>query len=182
MAKHSQVAQGYAESLYGMARLEGVTDLLEDQLFELNKGISRGFELREFLADAAVPAAEKRQALNEILTEAASPLLRFQLDLLIDMGKAGLISEVAEAYIALVEEEKNRVLAEVTSAIPLTPELTERLAEELNKATGKNVSVKNVVDTDVLGGLVIKMEDKIIDLSLRRKLDDLRNNLRASLS
>ncbi|MFA5866640.1 MAG: ATP synthase F1 subunit delta [Actinomycetota bacterium] len=182
MAKHSEVVRGYAENMFGMAALEDSVETLEDQLFELNKGIAASPKLRDFLADAGIPAAEKKKALGEILTPSASPLIRSYTNILIDTGKAGLISDVAEAFIKLVQESKNQVLAEVTSAIPLTQDLTDHLSAELGKTTGKKVNVKNVVDTSILGGLVIKMENKIIDLSLQRKLDDLQNSLHASLS
>lgn len=182
MAKHKEVVQGYAESLYGMAELENSVDDLEDQLFELNKGISGSAELRDFLANADIPAAEKKHALDEILTSAASPLIRSYVNILIDTNKAALIVDVALSYINLVQKYKNQVLAEVTSAVPLTDDLAEKLTAELSKTTGKRVSVKNVVDTAIIGGLVIKMEDKIIDLSLQRKLDNLHNSLRATLS
>jgi len=95
------------------------------------------------------------------------------------MNRAELIQEVAETYITFVEEQKNKIIAEVTSVVELTPEEREKLAVELGKATGKNVSVKTVVDDSVLGGLVIRIEDKVIDLSLRKKLNDLRGSLRA---
>jgi F-type H+-transporting ATPase subunit delta len=182
LAKHSEVVRGYAENMFGMAELEDSVDTLEDQLYELNKGIAASPQLRDFLANADIPAAEKKKALSEILTPAASPLIRSYTNILIDTGKAGLISDVAEAFIALVQETKNQVLAEVTSAIPLTQDLTDRLTVELGKTTGKKVNVKNVVDKSILGGLVIKIENKIIDLSLQRKLDNLQNSLRANLS
>lgn len=165
-----------------MARLEDAVETLEDQLFELNKGIAASYELREFLANTAVPAEEKKRALSEILSPTASPLLRYIVETLVSMNRADLIQEVAESYVSFVEQEKNRVLAEVTSAIQLTSDLTDKLASELAKITGKTVSVKNVVDQQIVGGLVIKLENKVIDLSLRRKLDDLRDSLQASLS
>lgn len=182
MAKHSDVVQGYAESLYGMAELENSVDDLEDQLFELNKGIISNAELRDFLASTDILAGEKKKALDEILTATASPLIRNYMNILIDTNRAPLIADVALGYINLVQESKNQVLAEVTSAVPLTDDLTEKLTAELGKMTGKRVSVKNIVDTSIVGGLVIKMEDKIIDLSLQRKLSNLHNSLRANLS
>ena len=179
MAKRNDIARGYAESLYGLARLEEVADVLSDQLFDIKKGIAASTDLRNFLDDATIPAAEKKKALGEIISAKVSPLLRNCVDTLIDMNRAELIQEVAETYITFVEEKKNRIIAEVTSVVELTPEEREKLAVELGKATGKNVSVKTVVDDSVLGGLVIRIEDKVIDLSLRKKLNDLRGSLRA---
>ena len=178
MAKRNDIARGYAESLYGLARLEEVTDVLSDQLFDIKKGIAASADLRNFLDDATIPAAEKKKALGEIISAKVSPLLRNCVDTLIDMNRADLIQEVAETYITFVEEQKNKIIAEVTSVVELTPGEREKLTVELGKATGKNVSVKTVVDESVLGGLVIRIEDKVIDLSLRKKLNDLRGSLR----
>ncbi len=179
MAKLNDIARGYAEGLYGLARLEGVADALSDQFFDIKKGIAASADLRSFLDDENIPADEKKKALGEIISAKVSPLLRNCVDTLIDMNRAELIPEVAETYITFVEELKNKVIAEVTSVVELTPEEREKLAVELDKATGKTVSIKTVVDESVLGGLVIRIEDKVIDLSLRKKLHDLRSSLRA---
>jgi F-type H+-transporting ATPase subunit delta len=101
--------------------------------------------------------------------------------MLIDSGKGGELAGVAEAFVSLSQEKKNKVLAEVTSAVSLTPELTDKLKDTLAKNTGKNISVKNTVDAAILGGLIIKMEDKIIDLSVRRRLGALQDSLRSNL-
>ena len=180
MAKNSEFVQGYAESLFALAELEGVADILADQLFELSKGMTANPDLRQFLADAGIPAAEKKKAVGEIFSRDASPLMRGYVEILIDINKAELVGDIAHAYVVFSEKQKSQVLAEVTSAVALSDELTEKLTAELNKATGKKVTVKNFVDGAILGGLVIKVEDKIMDLSIRGKLADLRSSLLAS--
>ena len=181
MAKHNNIAPGYAASLYALARAEGAVDTLEDQMFALSKGIAASRDLRDYLSDAAVPAEQQKKALGEILQPDVSPIVRGYVDILIDTGKAALIVDVADAFVALVQDEKKQVLAEVTSAVPLTPELVEQLVAELGKTSGRKVNVKNSIDESIVGGLVVKMEGKIIDLSIRRKLDTLRDSLRTTL-
>lgn len=181
MAKHKDNARGYAESIYAVAEIENAVELLEDQLFEIGKGISGTPDLRSFLDNKDVDAAAKKKALGEILTAQTSPIIRSYSDMLIDSGKGGELAGVAEAFVSLSQEKKNKVLAEVTSAVSLTPELTDKLKDTLAKNTGKNISVKNTVDAAILGGLIIKMEDKIIDLSVRRRLGALQDSLRSNL-
>ena len=159
--------------------MEGVADGLSDQFFELKKGIDSSPNLRNFLGNTEIPAAEKKKALDEIISAGVSPLLGNCVDTLIDMNRAELIPEIAGTYVAFVEERKNKVIAEVKTVVELSPEESKKLAAELGKVTGKTVSVKTVVDDAILGGLIIKIEDKVIDLSLRRKLEDLRGSLRA---
>lgn len=173
----SEIARGYAESLYGLAKVENMEDRFEDELFELKKSLQDSYQLREFLADRKIPAERKREAFREILSPAASSILRNALNVLIDQGRAHLIQEVAEETFHLIEKEKNRVLAEVVTAVPLTPEMEQKISARLSKITGKNVSIKNVVDEEVMGGIVVKMEGKILDLSIKKRLLDLKNQM-----
>lgn len=173
----SEIARGYAESLYGLAKVENVIDRLEDELFELKKAIQDNYQLREFLADEKIPPERKKAAFKEILSPAVSTILRNTLDVLIDQNRAQLIQEVTEEFLNLVQEEKNRILAEVVTAVPLTPEVTEKIRAKLSKMTGKNISIKNVVDEEVMGGMVIKMEDKILDISIKKRLSNLKSQM-----
>lgn len=168
--------------MYTMACLEDVVDTLEDELFEVEKRIAASSELRSFLSDGSIPNEEKKKVFAETLAPETSSLLRHTMNILVDAGRAGLIPDVASQYVAHVEDAKNRVLAETTSAIPLTQELIDKLIVVLEKETSKRITVKNIVDSAILGGLVIRIEGKIIDLSLRRKLNDMGGSMRTGLS
>ena len=94
----------------------------------------------------------------------------------------GLAAEMGSVATALAEQaaaSRNRRMAEIRSAIPLEPATVERLAAALGRATGSTVEVKTVVDPTVVGGIVARVGDTVIDGSVASKLDSLRNALQA---
>ncbi len=171
----SKIAIGYAESLMGLAKLENLEDRLEGELFELKRVLEKNYDLRSFLENKDIEVKAKKKAIDELLSPDASRLLHNELNLLIDQKRADLIPDIAEAFIDIMKREKNRVLAEVVTAVPLTDQTKEKVASHLKKVTGKNVAVKNIVDSDVLAGMLVRIEGKIIDLSVRKQLQDLTN-------
>lgn len=173
------VAQGYAESLFGLAKVEGLVDQLEDEFFELKKALEENFKLRDFLWDTKIPAERKKKLLDEILSEGASKLLRGELTILIDQNRAHLTLKVAEEFLSLVGKEKNRLLAEVITTVPLTSELEGKIKDKLSKMTGKNVSIKNTVDEAIVGGMVVKIDGKVLDLSIKKQLTELKRGMEA---
>ncbi len=179
-ARDADIARGYAESLLGLARVEGMEERLEDELFDLMRAIEKSYDLKEFLKNPDLEAEAKKKALDELLSKETSGLLRGELNILIDQTRTELIEDVAQAYIDLMKTEKNRLLAEVVTAVAMTEEVKQRVAARLKEITGKNVSVKNTVDKDVIGGMVVKVEGRIVDLSVRKKLSDLQRIIKAA--
>lgn len=178
--RDTDIARGYAESLLGLARVEGMEERLEDELFDLMRAIEKSYELREFLKNRDLKAEAKKKALDELLANETSSLLRGELNILIDLNRTDLIADVAQAYIDLMKTEKNRLLAEVVTAVAMTDDVKKRVAAKLSEVTGKNVSVKNTVDKDVIGGMVVKVEGRIVDLSVKKKLTDLQRGIKAA--
>lgn len=174
------IARGYAESLFGLSKVEGLVDQLEEEFFELKKVLAENFKLRDFLWDAKIPSENKKKLLDEILSEGASPLLRNQLTILIDQNRAHLTLKVAGDFLELVGKEKNRLLAEVITAVPLTDELAGKIEGKLSRLTGKNVSIKNTLDQAIVGGMVVKIDGKVLDLSIRKRLTDLKRGMEAT--
>ena len=92
-------------------------------------------------------------------------------------GRAGELEQIVDKFVELAVAERAYEVAEVRSAVPLSDEDVERLRVALSNATRKNVEVKVVVDPDVMGGIVTKMGDLIIDGSVRHRLDQLREQI-----
>jgi F-type H+-transporting ATPase subunit delta len=171
------IARAYAQALYQIAKAEEAVERVEDELFQVRKMIESQGRLREFLRDVSLPPEVKKQALIEILGEKVSSLALNHLEFVIDQGRGDLISQIATAFSDMVFAAKNQVVAEVTTAIPLDPQLSEKLQKKLSEVTGRNVAIKNLVDKSILGGVVVRLKDKIINGSLRQSLDELREAL-----
>ena len=168
---------GYASAIYEVAQAEGVLDAVADELFQMAQVVAGSDELRQALSDQSVPP-EKRQALVEdLLGSRAHPLTTALVAFVAGAGRARDLPEIVHRLVERAAAERKHEVAEVRSAVPLTKEQQDKLAKALSKSTGKQVEVKVVVDESVLGGLVARIGDTVIDGTVRHRLDQLKEQL-----
>ncbi|MEX2588320.1 MAG: ATP synthase F1 subunit delta [Actinomycetota bacterium] len=170
-------AGGYARALYEMASSEGRLDRVSDELFRIARSLESEHELKRALTDISIPFSGKEQLLEELLGKAASPHTLNALRFVISQGRARDLVEIADVLADMAAREGNRVVAEVRSAVSLDDKQKAKLAEALNTATGKDVEVKAIVDKSVIGGVLAKVGDIVIDGTVRGKLDQLKQHL-----
>jgi len=168
---------GYATALFEVARVEGSLDEVEDELFRFARTLEGNGELRGVLTDDAVPTERRRGVVVELLGTKASPVTANLVALVVGAGRARDLPAIVSAMVETSAHRANKEVAEVRSAIPLTDDQKSRLAEALGEATGKQVEVKVIVDESIKGGVVARVGDTVIDGSVRRRLDQLRNSL-----
>ena len=172
-----EAIRGYAQALFAVAEAEGVLDAVEDELFRFARGVDQEPRLRDALTDLALPGQRKRALLEDILGDRASAHTVNLLTFVVEQGRARDLSAIVEQLVRLAAERRQRVVAEVRTAVPLDDSLRDRLAEALGRATGKQVEVKALVDPSVIGGVVARVGDQVIDGSLRRRLELAREQL-----
>lgn len=172
-----EAIRGYAEAMFSVAEAEDALDAVEDELFRFARALEREQDLRDALADPALPADRKRAVLEEILGQRAHPVTVNLLGFIVEQGRARDLPAIVDELVALAAERRRAAVAEVRSAFPLDAEHRERLAEALGKATGKKVELKVVVDPSVVGGVVARVGDQVIDGSVRRRLELARERL-----
>ena len=165
----------YAEALFGVARAEGTLGEVEDELFRFSQTLQGNDELRTALTDASIPAARRQQIVEDLLGGRASSTTVALVSMVVGTGRARDLPSIIRKLVEMSAAEANKEVAEVRSAVPLTDDQRTRLAKALGQATGKDVEVKVVVDPSVLGGIVAQVGDTVIDGSVRRRLDQLRN-------
>lgn len=166
---------GYAAALFEIARVEGSLSEVEDELFRFARTLEGNDELRATLSDAAVPAERRQGIVQDLLGPKASPVTTNLVSFLVGAGRARDIPAIVDRLVERAAAEKDHVVAEVRSAIPLTDDQRSRLADSLKAATGKSVEIKVVVDPDVLGGIVAQVGDTVIDGTVRTRLEQLRS-------
>jgi F-type H+-transporting ATPase subunit delta len=167
----------YAEALFEVARAEGNLGEVEDELFRFSQTLQGNDELRDALTDARIPAARRQQIVEDLLGGKASSTTVALVSMVVGTGRARDLPPIIERLVEMSAAEANKEVAEVRSAVPLTDDQRDRLAKALEDATGKQVEVKVVVDPSVLGGIVAQVGDTVIDGSVRRRLDQLKNAL-----
>jgi F-type H+-transporting ATPase subunit delta len=167
----------YAEALFEAAQerdeLEGV---LED-LQEFKKALKESEELRLFFYGGQVPEREKRRAIDA-LTEGMALSSRNFLKILSDNGREEILEEVLLRYEELVKEHLGRVEVEVTTAVELTDEELDRIKERLGRSLeGREVILQMSVDPNILGGAVFRFGGRMVDSSVRGRLQGLREEM-----
>lgn len=173
-----QRVDGYATAMFEVARVEGSLDEVEDELFRFARTLEGNDKLRSVLTDDAVPAERRRAVVADLLGDRASPVTANLVSLVVGAGRARDLPAIIDRLVQRAAAEHDKVVAEVRSAVALDEDQRERLAEALGRATGKSVEVKVVVDPSVLGGLVARVGDTVIDGTVRTRLDQLRETIR----
>jgi F-type H+-transporting ATPase subunit delta len=171
-----QVARVYARALFAAAQAADRVEPVRRELGDFVAALAASAPLRHVLADPQVDEAAKRRVLAE-LTRDAEPLVANTLQLLLQKGRLVVAAELSEELEALAAAEAEVVKVEVTSAVELGPDAEERLTARVAEATGRRVELTKRVDAGVLGGLVVRVGDVIVDGSLRSRIGQLRRRL-----
>jgi F-type H+-transporting ATPase subunit delta len=167
----------YADALFEVARAEGTLGEVEDELFRFSQVLQGNDELRDALTDARVPAVRRQQIVEDLLGGKASPVTSALVSMVVGTGRARDLPQIIRQLVERSAAEANKEVAEVRSAVELSAGQRERLAQALSTATGKQVSLKVVIDPSVLGGIVAQVGDTVIDGSVRSRLDQLKQAL-----
>ncbi|HEU4563542.1 MAG TPA: ATP synthase F1 subunit delta [Gemmatimonadaceae bacterium] len=173
------IARNYAETLVALARkandLEGWGAMIHD----VADAIQRDARLRQFLQSPRISADRKNEILGRAFQDRLPRLFVRFIQAVIAHRRQALLGEIALEYSALVDELSNRVHAEVTLAREPDPALRAAVATGVSRALGKTVVPHFTVRPEILGGLIVRVGDTVIDGSVRRRLLALRNRLMA---
>jgi F-type H+-transporting ATPase subunit delta len=169
---------GYAEALFRVVQAEGELDRVEDELFRFGKLLESNHELKQALSDKSIDRARRIKVLEELLSDTVSQHTLGLLSFVVEQGRARQLPQILAQLSDLAAEAKNSVVAEVRSAVPLDATQREALAKALSRATNKKVEVKVLVDPSVVGGVVAKVGDTIIDGTVKRRLEQLKESVR----
>jgi F-type H+-transporting ATPase subunit delta len=173
-----EVIKGYAEALFGVALVEGELDRVEDELYRFGKLLETNHELKQALSDQSMERAQRNKILEELLEGKVSAHTLGLLTFIVGQGRARQMPQILEQVSDLAAEARSAVVAEVRSAVPLDDKQRRALADALSKATKKKVEVKVLVDPSVIGGIVAKVGDTVIDGTVKRRLEQLKEQVR----
>lgn len=170
----SAVAENYAETLLELGLRDGAAEEYGDQLSGLVDLYRSEREFRLFLQTPSIDAAEKKSLLRDALADRVpETFLRFLL-LVIEKRRQRALPEMERHYRDLLDEDRGRVRARVTLALEPDEELKDEIADRLAEMLDREVVAQFDRDEDILGGLVVRVGDRVLDASLRRRLQELR--------
>ena len=167
----------YAQAILDIVKVEGHGDEVEDELFRFARSYESSDELRNALSDEQIPAAKRQAIVEDLLGGKVTGTTTQLISMVVGSGRARDLPAIVDKLVARASSAKNLAVAEVRSAIPLTPDQETRLAAALANATGKQVNLKVVVDPSVLGGLVATVGDTVIDGTVRTRIEQLKSRL-----
>jgi F-type H+-transporting ATPase subunit delta len=176
MAETGRV-EGYSQAFLEVARAEKQGGAIEDDLFRFARALDANDDLRMALGDRAVPAERRIAIVEELMGGTALPVSVGLVSMVVGADRAGELPAIVDRFLELSAEQRKHEVAEVRAAVPLDDRLRDRLAQALSDATGKQVEVKVVVDPSVLGGIVARIGDTVIDGTVRRRLDQLKERI-----
>ena len=176
MAEADRV-EAYSQAFLEVARAEKQGGAIEDDLFRFARALDANDDLRMALGDRTVPAERRVAIVEELMGGTALPVSVGLVSMVVGADRASELPAVVDRFLELSAEERQHEVAEVRAAVPLDERLRERLAQALSDATGKQVEVKVVVDPNVLGGVVARIGDTVIDGSVRHRLDQLKERM-----
>jgi F-type H+-transporting ATPase subunit delta len=165
---------GYAAAVFEIARAEGELGRVEREFLAVARSIETSPELRERLVDARLPVERKHAIVHELVGGRASELTVNLVAFIIGQGRASELPVMARRLAQQVAREAGGELAEVRAAIPLDDATIERLTAALSKAVGRQVVVRTILDPTVMGGIVARVGDVVIDGSVQSRLQSLR--------
>jgi F-type H+-transporting ATPase subunit delta len=174
-----EIARVYAESLFEAARDRDKLDQIHEQLGQFTDAAAGNRDLQVFLFSPYFSSAEKRDGIAQAISSAEPELLNF-LELLAEKHRMPAIFRIRQRFDELWAEAKKRLEVTVTSAVELDPAVVEKVGAEVERQTDREVDLTSEVDPDILGGLVLRVGNMVLDASLRSKLERLRKEVAAA--
>lgn len=171
----SGVAGRYAAALFDLARDEGAADEVESELNALKSLIGTSDDLRAFLKSPVYDRADQEAAITALADKAGFSVLTSNfLKLAASNRRLFVVGDMIAAYNSLAAKARGEISAVATSAAPMSDEQVKALRMEIETMVGKAVNLQTRVDADLLGGLIVKVGSRMIDSSLRTKLNKLK--------
>jgi ATP synthase F1 delta subunit len=171
-----ELAQVYARSLFEVAREQDKLDVLREQLGQFADAVKESRELELFFFSPYFSTKEKQKSLEKLLEGADERLLSF-LDLLIENHRMPVIFRVRREYDRLWERENKLLPVVLTSAVELDGQTIKDLGDRIGERTGRTVTLTTHVEPDILGGIVVRVGNSILDASIRNRLEQLRTQV-----
>lgn len=171
-----EIARVYARSLFEVAKEQDKLDVVREQLGQFAEALDANHDVSTFFFAPYFSTEEKEQGLGKLL-DGVDPAVENFLQLLIENHRMPAIFRVRREYDVLWEHENKRLPVTVTSAVELDEATITSIGDAIGKQTGQQIELTSTVDPDVLGGLIVRVGNSILDASIRNRLENLRRSV-----
>ena len=166
--------QSYAQAILAVASAESNAAQIEDEIYRFSQVLQSSEELKSTLSDASIPSTRRQQIVEDLLDGQVTQTTVALVSMIVAAGMGSDIKAIADKVVGLGAESRDKAVAEVYSVVDLSSDQQQRLAAALKSATGKDVEMKVIIDESVMGGLLVQIEDEVIDGTVRTRLKQLR--------
>ncbi len=173
----SRVSRRYARALFELARDRKSLDRVELDMFYILEIYQQSPQFSQMLDSPVISETGKHQVLTELFQGNIHPDTFSFLSLLLKKHREGLLRDIIHHFLLLMDESRGIMRGHLQSAYPLNEQQRDALKKKLDRITGKNVVLEMQVDAFLLGGFVVRLDDTVIDHSLRNQLGKLRENM-----
>lgn len=173
----SRAAQRYAKAVLSLAQDRNITDQVNTEMMLVSNTISGNDDLLGILKSPVVKDGAKRKIVHAVFKDAGE-ITQNLFDLLVENNRIELLGEVANKYILLYNKMNNIQSATVTTAVPLTAEMEEKVLKKVNELTGGKTTLKNKIDESILGGFILRVGDLQYNASVAGNLKRLRRDFK----
>ncbi len=171
-----EIAVVYSRSLFEAALDADKLDVVREQLGEFADALDANRELQVFFFSPYFSTEEKKEGLHKAV-EGAEPLFLNFLELLLENHRSPVIFRVRRGYESLWESYNRRLPVEVTSAVELDEQTVRGIGDRIAEQTGRKIDLSSIVEPDILGGIVVRVGNQVLDASIRTRLDSLRKQV-----
>ncbi len=171
-----EIARVYADALFGVAKQHGKLDAIREQLGQFADAIAANTDLQVFFFSPYFSSAEKRDGIARAVSGAEPELVNF-LELLAEKHRTPVIFRIRARFDELWAEANRQLEVRLTSAVELDPEVVSRVRAEIERQTDRTIELESSVDAGIIGGLVLRVGNMVVDASLRGRLERLRKEV-----
>ena len=171
-----EIATVYARSLFEAAEDQDKLDEIREQLGQFADALDKDRELQVFFFSPYFSTEEKKQGLGKAVVD-ADPTVRNFLELLVENHRMPAIFRVRRELDRLWQETHQLLPVQITSAVELDEGVVKRIGDEIGRQTGRTVELTATVDPEVIGGIVLRVGNSILDASIRNRLEQLRKQV-----
>ena len=171
-----EIAQVYARALFEVAKERDILDEIHDDLGAFATALDENRELAVFFFSPYFSSEEKKNGLERAVT-GADPIFMNFLETLLERHRMPVIFRMRAQFEQLWDEENKLLPVEITSSVELDKEIVAQIGDRIGEQTGQKVELSSKVDPDILGGLVVRVGNFVLDASIRNRLNQLRKQV-----
>ncbi|PIQ22033.1 MAG: ATP synthase F1 subunit delta [Cytophagales bacterium CG18_big_fil_WC_8_21_14_2_50_42_9] len=173
-----RVASRYAKSLIDLAQEKGILEAVHADMQLFSKTVQENRDFKLFLTNPIINHGKKLAVLKSVFNNKVHTLTQTFFTIVTQKHREAILASVATEFIEQYNQIKGIEKAQITTAVPLTPEIRAQVIQKVAGLTGKTVQLEEKVDTNMIGGFILRVGDKLVDDTIRTDLRHLRNKFK----